>query len=239
MTASAATKLIFVCLCLDSRFDVTNNSIILYLQELKANESRRAFLRFVFHEIRVPLNSISIGIQIMIESIKSASPSFEALDCMRDAVIFMGNTMNDAFAVQKLEEGALKMNFRPFVIEDHLEALKANFEIDFVAKNLTLITSIQEGCHNILVGDSYRLRHTLAVILSNAIKFSVNGSSIEISISETTTAVDPKTNDDGSWYKGFVEIRQQGSQSQSAIEPNTESIVADPNDLVILTITHL
>jgi len=65
MLSSICTKVIFVSLCMDAGLEVTDPSILLYLQEVKANETRRAFLRYVFHEIRVPINSISLGLEVL------------------------------------------------------------------------------------------------------------------------------------------------------------------------------
>lgn len=38
--------------------------VICYIEQ-SANEARRAFLRYVFHEVRVPLNSITMGLYIL------------------------------------------------------------------------------------------------------------------------------------------------------------------------------
>jgi signal transduction histidine kinase len=43
---------------------VSHPSITQLAEEKKSHEARRAFLRYVFHEVRVPLNSISMGVQV-------------------------------------------------------------------------------------------------------------------------------------------------------------------------------
>ena len=230
--ASAATKLLFVCLCSDSHFDVTNNSILLYLQDLKANESRRAFLRYVFHEVRVPLNSISLGVQILRSSFAESSQEMEILIMVNEAVTFMGHTLNDTLAIQKLQEGALTLNFTPFSVKDHLLIVIASYDVELKDKSITCKVDINEEVPTYIIGDNYRLKHAISIILSNAIKFSAKHKSLIISVSQTRCPADPNTNDDGAWFKGYVEVRRKKNQMGLPVESNTESEVADLNNLV-------
>ena len=52
--------------------------------ELKLDERRRQFLRYVFHEIRVPLNTITMGITVLKEEArysKSLSVQYTIVQC--------------------------------------------------------------------------------------------------------------------------------------------------------------
>lgn len=208
--------------------------MLLYLQDLKSNESRRAFLRYVFHEVRVPLNSISLGVQILRSSFMEGSPEMDTMNMVNEAIVFMGNTLNDTLAIQKLQEGALKLNFSPFSVKEHIFTVISSYEIELKDKNIACRVGIEDDVPGFILGDNYRLKHVLSIILSNAAKFSAGHSEVSIKITQTTCPEDPRTGDDGKWFKGYVEVRHTKNESESSIEPNTNSEVADMNDLVTL-----
>ena len=74
------------------------------------NEARRNFLKYISHELRSPLNSLTIGIEILQSSENMKEGDLESLGMMKDASIFMGDTLNNVLSIQKIEEGA----FLPF-----------------------------------------------------------------------------------------------------------------------------
>lgn len=59
MLIGLVTKLIFVS-------TLSMESVVMqFASERKVNDRRRQFLRYVFHEVRVPLNTITMGITIL------------------------------------------------------------------------------------------------------------------------------------------------------------------------------
>ena len=65
MCAGAFTKTYFSSLCMDAHLEVSHSSVSLITAESMAHTSRREFLRFVFHELRGPLNSILLGAELL------------------------------------------------------------------------------------------------------------------------------------------------------------------------------
>ena len=61
------TKLMFSLWMMDSHHDILDTNELVLLAEQKANESRRSFLRYVLHEVRVPLNTITMGLHLLKE----------------------------------------------------------------------------------------------------------------------------------------------------------------------------
>jgi len=58
-------KILFSTFVMDSHLEVIDPNMYRLVAEKRSNEARRAFLRYVFHEVRVPLNSISMGLYIL------------------------------------------------------------------------------------------------------------------------------------------------------------------------------
>ena len=61
------------------------------------------------------------------DKISPDSPEGETLFMISDATKFMGETMNDVFAVQKIEEGALKLVYKPFSLLDAVNGTVLNY----------------------------------------------------------------------------------------------------------------
>jgi signal transduction histidine kinase len=69
------------------------------------NEARRNFLKYISHELRSPLNSLTIGIDILENSEGRTESDLESLGLMKDASSFMSDTLNNVLSIQKIEEG--------------------------------------------------------------------------------------------------------------------------------------
>ena len=71
------------------------------------NEARRNFLKYIFHELRSPLNSLTIGIEILETSDSLRDGDVESIGLMKDASVFMSDTLDNVLSIQKIEEGDL------------------------------------------------------------------------------------------------------------------------------------
>ena len=69
------------------------------------NEARREFLKYIFHELRSPLNSLSIGIDLLQSRQTLDSKDMESVGLMKDASVFMTEILNKMLTIQKIEEG--------------------------------------------------------------------------------------------------------------------------------------
>lgn len=74
---------------------------------IRNNEARRTFLKYIFHEIRNPLNSLSIGIEILLASKRLTESEHESLTVMKEASGMITTTLNDVLCLQKIQEGNL------------------------------------------------------------------------------------------------------------------------------------
>ena len=62
---SVIAKLLFVSALVEEQVTAMNEMKARILTAATANESRRTFLRYVFHELRIPLNTITMGIAVV------------------------------------------------------------------------------------------------------------------------------------------------------------------------------
>ena len=177
------SKLFFSLLILETHISLINPNYVELLAARKANNSRRAFLKYVFHEVRVPLNSICMGLQLLQESETIVDEDRETVEMMKEATHFMSETLNDVLSIQKIEEGKLDLHFEPFNVSDVLNTVKLSLRNQITAKGVVLECTISASVPNGLNGDRFRVEHVLANLLSNAIKFSMEKSTIRICVS--------------------------------------------------------
>jgi signal transduction histidine kinase len=180
---SAVGRMVFVSFCLNAHLEVSHPAIALIDAENFGNTSRRAFIRYVFHEVRVPLNSIALGIQILAnQSMELDKTMMDTLCMIRDAVNFMGDTLNDVMALQKVEEGALELIYKPFSIYDLFQNIQDTFLEISATSDVSLETTVDSNMPTRLIGDKFRIRHVLCNLVSNAIKFSKAGSIVRLTV---------------------------------------------------------
>ena len=88
------------------------------------DQKRRAFaeklnlMRFVFHEIRVPLNTLLLGSTLLTESIDLIDQDRDAFDMIRQSSEYMEETLNDIALLQQAEQKLLVLKFNYHNIPD-------------------------------------------------------------------------------------------------------------------------
>jgi PAS domain S-box-containing protein len=149
----------------------------------KAEESDRlksAFLANMSHEVRTPLNSI-IGFSELL-----ADPGFEEEQKNEfiQSIITSGNNLliiiSDIMDISKMESGEIKIRKSQINIQRFISTVKEQFSIQAEVKKLELKVTIPDNdIETTIFTDSDRLRQVFNNLISNAIKFTANGS-IEI-----------------------------------------------------------
>jgi signal transduction histidine kinase len=168
--------------------------------EQKVSYSRRSFLRYIFHELRVPLNAILLGVQFLSDSNRySDAVDKDLLTTIVESSSVIAETLSDILVLQKLESGAMKLIHKPYTISELISSVTGKHNEYMTIANLRGIkmeVTIHEQVPATVIGDKFRIAHVLSIILSNAIKFSPNNSLIRIVISvgarETATSIRDK-----------------------------------------------
>jgi signal transduction histidine kinase len=109
------TKALVASVLMDFHIEVVDPHRFLLLEERRqADAKRNSFIRYVFHEVRVPFNSISMGLQLLDGQI----PQVEILEMMKDAANYMSETLNDVLTLQKIEEGGMTLELKEVPVFD-------------------------------------------------------------------------------------------------------------------------
>jgi signal transduction histidine kinase len=109
------SKALFVLILSEAHISILDLSKILLFEETKkVEENRVMMLRYVFHEVRVPLNSVSLGLELLSDSASLSSEDKETLGLMKEATGFISETLNDVLSLQKIGEGKLDVEHKAF-----------------------------------------------------------------------------------------------------------------------------
>ena len=222
---SVLTKALYSAIAMDVHSGALTEAQKSLMEERNANEARRAFLKYIFHEVRTPLNSLTMGLEILGQGERLSTSDLELVSMMKGASDFMADTLNDVLSLQKIEEGKLELELSPFNMNDSITKVLSTFLGAIITKHIQVEKKISTDVPNRLIGDRYRVEHVFSNLLSNAIKFSPDNSRILVEVkivdcitsgTETTASIAVSIKDEGcgispenqrKLFGNFVQIR--------------------------------
>lgn len=139
-----------------------------------AAKLQEEFLANMSHEIRTPLSAI-IGFSEVLKSKLDSTEDRELLKIVNDAGTSLLRIINDILDISKLDSGAMTFESHPFEIRDLLHTAEAMLAPKAKEKGIELEISCQCEVPDKLSGDSARLSQILLNLMSNALKFTVQG----------------------------------------------------------------
>jgi len=162
----------------------------------KASKYKSEFLANMSHELRTPLNSIILLSKLL--SMNSSDKLDE--DSVKKASVInkAGNDLllliNDILDLSKVESGKMEVDFYPASSNEILEDIKDLFEPIADEKGIKFI--INDNFTDSFVTDKTKLSQVLKNLLSNAFKFTKNGS-VTLDVNSTDTDIIISVKDTG------------------------------------------
>lgn len=147
-----------------------------------ANRAKRLFMRYIFHELRVPLNALVLGLDIVHETARIIQNDdiVSTTTVLQVNAIAMNKLLDDFLSLEKIEEGKFVLEVVVFNIADMIREAVRMLEIPLNAKQMTCNIELSPEVPSVLSGDVNKLRQVLCNYISNAIKFSPSGSTLTI-----------------------------------------------------------
>jgi signal transduction histidine kinase len=158
----------------------------LYEATQRAVSARDAVVAVVSHDLRSPLNSFRIGVELL-RSGEGAQTNAPVLVRMERAVLQMNRLIDDLLDVSRIERGELQVTPASFAISSLVEDIAAVHGPLANAANIKL--ELPTARDLIVVADRYRVMQLVGNLLSNALKSTPPGGTV-------TFAVDPQANGD-------------------------------------------
>jgi signal transduction histidine kinase len=149
-----------------------------FTREAEVEKLKSTFVAIVSHELRTPLSAILGYAEMFKESVYG--PMNEKQVNTADRI--MKNTkrllglINDLLDQAQMEAGKLTIQMAPVRPADLLEALHGLMDKSAADKNLRLTSEIDPNLPDTLNGDAARLQQILLNLVTNAVKFTEQGS---------------------------------------------------------------
>lgn len=151
------------------------------VDELKAdNQIQAKFLRFVYHEIRNPFNSIMLGLTHLEEE-DLLSPYRQLLVMLRKSAIAMSKVIDDVVELTQLK-GGLELVKMPIRVSNVLKSTLAMHSEYAEWKEILITEHVSKLLPEYLIGDSEKISKIFDCLISNALKFSPAKSTVDIAL---------------------------------------------------------
>ncbi|GAB2951613.1 hypothetical protein GCM10027048_15760 [Hymenobacter coalescens] len=163
---------------IEARFAAERATVLAEEARAKAEsavQAKQQFLSNMSHEIRTPMNAI-IGFTKVLLNTELSSRQREYLTAIRlsgDTLIVL---INDILDLAKVDAGKMTFEQIPFRLAASVAAMVHLFEAKSQEKNLKLALDYDARIPDVLLGDPVRLHQVILNLVSNAVKFTREGS---------------------------------------------------------------
>lgn len=164
----------------------------------QANRAKSAFLANMSHELRTPLNAIIGYTEILQEDATDGGQTQAAADLTKihSAAHHLLRLINDVLDLSKIEAGRMQIETEEFSVANLVASAVSTIQPLARANQNRFVVKCDEDLGT-MVSDGTRLRQCLLNLLSNACKFTVNGT--------VTLTVTRHQADEEAWLKFCVQ----------------------------------
>jgi len=141
----------------------------------RANQVKTEFLANMSHEIRTPLNGI-LGFARLLGRSNLTKKQADQVDTIMSSSQVLLTIINDVLDFCKIEAGKLTLDNRSSNLRVAIEEVLAMLNPASAAKNLEVVSLFYNDVPEQLIFDPLRLKQVLTNLISNAIKFTNDGS---------------------------------------------------------------
>ena len=140
-----------------------------------ASQFKSIFLANMSHEIRTPMNGV-LGMADLLDRTPLNTDQSEMISIIQSSGETLIRVIDDILDLSKIEAGHLTLETQVFSLDELVRTISATSEMSARDKNLTFQCRYSSPESSYFVGDALRLRQVIANLVSNAIKFTSEGS---------------------------------------------------------------
>lgn len=163
------------------------------LKELDRLKSR--FFANISHELRTPLTLILAPLSELATTVSGAEARQQVRVIRRNAERLLG-LINDLLDLSSLDAGGLRLNLAEMDVRSVVASVHENSMPAAMAADIKLGIACDSPSHRIW-GDAHRLEIVMTNLVSNAIKFTPNGGTIDIRVEDLENGVQVEVEDTG------------------------------------------
>ena len=149
-----------------------------------ASAAKTSFLSNMSHDIRTPLNAIIGMTAIAGANIDDKGRVKDCLAKISSSGKHLLSLINEILDVSKIESGRIELSEEPFNLSVMLKDLVDINRPQADAKQQKVIIRVKDIVHEEVIGDHVRLQQIYTNLVSNAIKYTPEGGTIDITLEE-------------------------------------------------------
>lgn len=191
-----------------------------------ASQAKSSFLANISHEVRTPMNSILGYVQLLRERKLNPSELKKALEVIEFSGHNLLAILDDILSMTRLETGQVKLKNKKIIVKDFFQEIIALFKNEANEKGLSITLELDPSFPKCLYIDEGKLRQILINLISNAIKFTKEGSimvhgrlfsagKIKISVADTGIGIAKK--DQERIFEPFTQASTEAESSGTGL----------------------
>ncbi|OYQ37111.1 hypothetical protein CHU92_08905 [Flavobacterium cyanobacteriorum] len=137
--------------------------------------SKSMLMATVTHDLQTPLGSI-LGFHDLLRASGINAKQGQYLSNIKESAGYIQKLVNDLLDFSKLENNRITIEQSPFNFSHLIDSTCRTLEPIAINKNIELTWDIDEELNAVFLSDPYRIRQVLTNLISNAIKFTSEGS---------------------------------------------------------------
>lgn len=157
--------------------------------------SKTMLLATVTHDIQTPLGSV-IGFSDLLKNTPVTPKQLQYLDNIRHSSHYILKLVNDLIDFSKLENNKIKIEAINFNFKDLIENTCQPLVPNATNKGIQLHWDVPEELDALYISDPYRIKQVLTNLVTNAIKFTQEGS-VSVSVSKDADWISIAVTDTG------------------------------------------
>ncbi len=149
-----------------------------------ANKAKTAFLGNVSHDIRTPMNAIMGLVTLLEQEADNPERVREYTQRINGASQHLLSLINDVLDMNKIEGGGVTLNITEVNMSELIDELNVMIRPQTKMKKQSFKIFASSFVYEHLLGDKLRINQILINILSNAVKYTPDGGTIEMYVNE-------------------------------------------------------
>lgn len=141
----------------------------------QSNKNKDAFISNLSHELRNPLGTV-LGIVDLLQDSTLNADQQKLVDVLAQTGNNLMRIVDEVLDLSRVESGHMEVERIRFPLHDHLVALIEQFRHHRFRRDVELNLIIDDDVPAVISSDSYRIGQILSNLLSNALKFTEQGS---------------------------------------------------------------